>query len=266
MKYSFMSFSAPTMTLDESLAAAKKYGYDGIEPRIDCEHKHGVEWSASAATRKEIRKKAADAGIEICCIATSCDYSDPATLKQNNDDTRRSIDLAADVGSQRIRVFGGTLSDDLSRNAAIAQVSDALRSLADHAAQRDVTICLETHDSWTNPEHVAAVMKRVNHPAVAVNWDYWHPVRYSGIAIETAFEGLKPWIRHVHFHDANVRLDKPALKAMGTGDLDCRLVVQLLKGIGYDGFLSGEWIRWEAPEIHLPREVAQMRKYEREQT
>jgi sugar phosphate isomerase/epimerase len=264
MKYAFMSFSTTEMTLGQMLAAAKKYGYDGIEPRIDCEHKHGVEWSATAAARKESRAKAAGSGIEICCIATSCDYSDPATWKQNIDDTRRSMDLAADVVSPRIRVFGGTLSDDLSRNAAIAQVSDALRSLTDHAQQRGVTICLETHDSWTHPEHVAAVMKRVNHPAVAVNWDYWHPVRYSGIAIESAFETLKPWIRHVHFHDANVRLDKPALRPMGTGDLDCRLAVKLLQDIQYTGYLSGEWIRWEAPEVHLPREVAQMRKYERE--
>jgi len=263
MKYSFMSFSTTEMTFDEMLAAAKKYGYEGIEPRIDCEHKHGVEWSASAAARKEARAKATDAGIELCCIATSCDYSDPVTLKQNMEDTRRSIDLAADVGSPRIRVFGGTLSDDLSRNQAVAQVSEALRSVADQAQQHGVTICLETHDSWTQPEHVAAVMKRVNHPAIAVNWDYWHPVRYSGIAIETTFETLKPWIRHVHLHDGNVRLDKPSLKPMGTGDLDCRLVVKLLQGMKYDGYLSGEWIRWEAPEIHLPREVAQMRQYER---
>ena len=43
MKYSFMSFSCPELTLDEMLSMAKEFGYDGIEPRISSNHRHGVE-------------------------------------------------------------------------------------------------------------------------------------------------------------------------------------------------------------------------------
>ena len=35
MKYSFMSFSCPQLTLGELLATAKRFGYEGVEPRID---------------------------------------------------------------------------------------------------------------------------------------------------------------------------------------------------------------------------------------
>ena len=34
MKYAFMTFSCPDWTLDEVLAAAQRYGYDGVELRI----------------------------------------------------------------------------------------------------------------------------------------------------------------------------------------------------------------------------------------
>lgn len=34
MEYSLMSFSCPQLALNGLLATAKKYGYDGVEPRI----------------------------------------------------------------------------------------------------------------------------------------------------------------------------------------------------------------------------------------
>jgi len=82
--------------------------------------------------------------------------------------------------------------------------------------------------------------------------------------MDSAFAALKPWVRHVHFHDGSVSPDKIELKPVGAGDIDHRRAVELLLAIKYDGYLSGEWINWEPSEIHLPRELAMMRRYERE--
>jgi sugar phosphate isomerase/epimerase len=55
------------------------------------------------------------------------------------------------------------------------------------------------------------------------------------------------------------------LAPMGDGDFDHRTVVKCLDSMGYDGYLSGEWINWDDPfASHLPREVAKMREYEAE--
>ena len=35
-------------------------------------------------------------------------------------------------------------------------------------------------------------------------------------------------------------------------------------GSDYQGYLSGEWIGWEPYDVHLPRELATMKGYERE--
>jgi sugar phosphate isomerase/epimerase len=260
MKFSFMSFSCPELTLDQMLGVAKKFGYDGIEPRIDAEHKHGIEISASAAARNVAKRKAVDSGIALCCIATSCRFADPATSGQQVDLTLQCIDLAADVGAPVIRVFGGAFPESLSRESAIEVLAEALHSVADRALQRGVAVCLETHDSWCDPLHVAAVMRRVNHPAIAVNWDVMHPVRQANATIHQAFQALKPWIRHLHVHDG--LKDKGELRPIGQGDIDHRRVVQLLKSAGYKGFLSGEWIDWDAYESVLPRELATLKSYE----
>jgi sugar phosphate isomerase/epimerase len=261
MRYAFMSFSCPEQDLDQLLATAKLYGYDGVEPRIESGHSHGIELDTSPSDRAVIRRKAEDSGIAICCVATSRRYADPATAEQEAVATLRCIDLASGVGSPRVRVFGGPLPDGASREDGIALVARCLENVADHARQRGVTICLETHDHWCDPADVAAIMERVGEDSVAVNWDIMHPVRH-GHAIEAAFNTLRPWISHVHFHDGVLDEGKMKLVPIGHGMVDHRRAVGLLQGASYYGYLSGEWIRWEPCETHLPRELTTIRSYE----
>src|SRR3990172_7845982 len=71
MRYAFMTFSCPDLTLTEALEVGRRYGYDGIEPRIEEGHHHGIEVDTPADRRTEARRMAGDAGIALCCIATS---------------------------------------------------------------------------------------------------------------------------------------------------------------------------------------------------
>jgi sugar phosphate isomerase/epimerase len=262
MKYAFMSFSAPQLKLGELLALAAQVGYNGIEPRIGSNHAHGVELDTTAAQRRTIREQAAASGIALCCVATGYKYADPASAPSMVEDTRRAIELAAEIGAPRLRVFGGALGRGLTRTQAIDLVADSLGAVAGEAAAAGVTICLETHDDWTNPAHVAELMRRVDSPAVAVNWDYQHTTRIAGATVDQAFAALQPWIKHVHFHDGVNRADKLIFLPVGAGDYDNRRVIELLLGMGYAGYLSGEWIDWEPYAVHLPRELAAMHELE----
>jgi len=122
---------------------------------------------------------------------------------------------------------------------------------------------METHDAWCDPRHVAEVMRRVDHPSIGVNWDMMHPVRTAGVGIQQSFDTLRDWIRHVHFHDGVDKDGELKMVPIGWGTIDHRTAVRLLRKAGYDGYLSGEWINWEPWEIHLPRELATMKAYEK---
>jgi len=264
MKYAFMSFSCPSLSLSEMLALAQRLGYNGIEPRLSSGHRHGIENTLAQAARHTARRQVEASGIALCCLATGARLADPATAADNIDAVKRAIALAADVGCARLRVFGGALPPGLSRDTAVEVLAGNLAALAGEAAAAGVTLCLETHDDWTDPAHVAAVMHRVNHSAVAVNWDIMHPVRQSGYTMDMAYDALQPWIRHVHFHDGVDVAGELQLRPVGTGAIDHRRAVQLLLAAGYGGYLSGEWIDWEPYEVHLPRELATMHAYEAE--
>lgn len=267
MKYSFMSFSCPKATLDEMLDIAKRFGYDAIEPRIGIGHAHGVELELSPEQRAQVRQKAEASGITIGCIACSAKYTNAAELARQIEDTKRCIDLAADVGAARLRVFGGEVKADASPEAveaAVEQVADALRQVADHAQERGVVVCVESHTGFADPERMAEVMRRANHPAIAVNWDVLHPLRLAGASIDAAFQTLQPWILYVHIHDGLNHPGKPVILPIGEGDVDHRRVLQLLQSMNYDGYLSLEWEAEEGWQTHLPREIETMKRYEAE--
>ncbi len=262
MKYAFMTFSTPQLGLADVLALAGRLGYDGVEPRLDSGHAHGIEVATGAAEREKARGAFAESGVAAACLATSCRCADPATHEEMVAATHERIDLAGDVGCPRLRVFGGAFPESASREHAIDLLAAGLSAAADHAAERGVTLCLETHDAWCDPHHVAEVLRRVDHPAVGANWDVMHPVRGGHATIGESFEALRPWIRHLHVHDGADREGKFALVPIGSGDIDHRRVIELLKGVDFAGYLSGEWINWEPHETHLPRELAALKAYE----
>lgn len=266
MNYAFMTFSCPHWTLAEVLAGAQRYGYNGVELRIDANHHHGVEVSNTPAERAAAREQARQMDVALCCVATSCKFADPITAAQNITDAQSRIDLAADLGAGVLRIFGGQIPAGVSGAQAVDSVVQSLLALADQAAQRGVCLALETHDDWCDPQQVAAVMARVNHPNVGVNWDYQHTTRVGKTSIDDAFTALKPFIRHVHFHDGTLATDKLEFLPIGQGAYNHKRVLALLKSITYSGYLSGEWINWEPAEVHLPRELQAMKQLENANT
>ncbi|MFA5858081.1 MAG: sugar phosphate isomerase/epimerase family protein [Elusimicrobiota bacterium] len=264
MKYSFMSFSCPELSLKELLDTAKRFGYDGIEPRAESKHNHGVEIETDKSTREKIKSEVSQSGIALSCIATSCKYSDPSTAEQNVGQTLKFIDLAGDVGVTKIRVFGGIIPKEITRDVSMASIVKSLSSVAEHAKTRGVDVCMETHDNWCDPKHVAEIMKKVNHPNIAVNWDIAHPVTNKLATIRESFDTLRQWIKHVHFHDISVQEGKKnELVPIGQGVVDHKAAVLALRELGYTGYLSGEWIKWEPWEKHLPREIAAIKEFDK---
>ena len=237
-----------------------RLGYDGIEPRIAAGHRHGIELARHAKASCEFRQRAAERHRSPLLHGHVVPVRQPAEVAENVEETRRAIDLAADVGAPRIRVFGGVLREGVGRGLAIDLLTDAARGGSAGQAS-GVTVCMETHDDWSHPDHVAEVMSRVNHPAIRVNWDIMHRIRARRITMDYAYAIVRPWIGHVHFHDG--KLDGQARAAAdrpGRHRPPPRRAIA--RGDALHGYLSGEWISWEPYETHLPRELATMKAFE----
>ena len=256
MKVAFMTFACPTFTLDEVLAAAKKYGYDGVEPRIDANHNHGIEADASAAWRTETRRKFAESGIVNCCLATSLQFIGEQAVK----DAPARIDLAADLGAPGLRVFCGPIpkGQPMGMDEVVARVADNLMKVADYAKQRKVEIWLETHDTVRQGKPVGEILDRCKHPFILANYDVMHPF-CNGEPLEVTFKALHGKVRHTHFHDAKAGGGVNIVQ-VGEGVVPMPQIIRFLKTEGFQGFLSGEWFDPLGPaDVTLPKFVAAMR-------
>src|SRR5947207_264851 len=111
MKLGFMTSVCPKYTLPELLQAAKRHGYQGIEPRVEWQHGHGIELTASPKQLSAIRRSFEEAGIAVTCLATGCRFQteDKAKNAAELEKLRQYIPVAAAVGAPVIRIFGDTV-------------------------------------------------------------------------------------------------------------------------------------------------------------
>lgn len=257
LKYAFMTFSTPDMGLEEILDTAATYGYQGVEIRIQSHQAHRVGTDMTREERLRVRELFRERGLSLCALATGLKIADFDNRDKTVAEAGEIIDLASDLGTDRIRLFGGGETD-------LDRAAETLGPILDRGESRGVIICLETHDSWSDPKTVKALLERVNRPCLRANWDVLHPVRKGYATIQESFDLLEPWIEHVHIHDADfdVDADSFSFKPMGEGSIDHKRVVACLKRMNYTGFISGEWINFEPPRVHLPREIKKLREYE----
>jgi sugar phosphate isomerase/epimerase len=258
MKLCFMTFACPEWTLDEVIRGAERHGYDGVEPRVTANHKHGIEPDMPAEARKRVRTTFEGSPVSIGCIATSCRFAtdEPDKRAENVENMRRHIALAADLGARRIRVFGGKRPEGLELGDAIAIVAEDLAKGADEAAQAQVQVCLETHDDFWLGQSVGRVLEKVNHPAVAANWDVQHTFR-AGESLDETMKWLGGRIGHTHMHDNQD--GRAALP--GEGDLPLADDLAALRALNYEGHLSAElWPEVGEPDYILSEYARRMRE------
>ncbi len=263
MKYSFMSFSEPQLTLSELLLKAENLGYDGIEPRVSSSHAHNIELGISTDEIKEINMMVSNSPVELACLATGICVAQSNTDKQI-EDLKVYIELCNSLSIKRMRIFGGDFSD-VTRDEAVHRVATAINKTFDSIGKTDVVVCFETHDHWCVPEDVLSVVKAVNHNNFAANWDIMHPVMTSKTPCDMAhaFNVLKDCIAHVHIHDGRREDSKIKFERIGNGLIDHKTAITSLKSIGYTGFISGEWINFD-DKLHLESEIKTLRRLESE--
>ena len=268
MKLSFSTLGCPDWSIDEVVKYAKKYGFAGVEIRGI---KSDLDIRKSPAFSDEHIMQIADlfqkAKIEIVSIDSSARLFslEKEELKNNIQEAKDYITLANKLGAPLVRVFGGFVSENIVFIKAKEQLAKTLSKLGDFAQEMNVTIALETHDSFLTGKDVAEVMKLTNHKSVGVVWDisncFW-----TGEPIEETAESLAPYIKLVHIKDSIWTGKEAKLTFIGEGKMPIIKVLKILKNDGYTGYLSYEWEKvWQPdlaePEQAFPQYVGKMNEY-----
>lgn len=252
--------------LNEVIAAALDFGYDGIELRGIGEDlflpRAAVFGEKRLATSLNELKSS---GLEVACISTdaSCQISSPNPDVTSN--LKEYIDLAVMVGAEALRILGDEW-DVPGPDVDVELAHINLAKVLPYAAEKKVKLLLETSGIFANTDLTRQFIEQFDSPYVGVLWDFHHPFTYFGEKPAHSFANIGKYVGHVHVKDSSVSDGKVTYRMLGHGDLPIKEFLSLLKCSGYDRYLSLEWVkRWnsdlEDPGIVFPHYLKKMRKY-----
>jgi sugar phosphate isomerase/epimerase len=179
-------YRGPALTLEDVIARARQFGYDGIE--IDGKRPHGNPADMPASRCDELRHRAHDAGLEIYAVAANNDFSSPIPEHRESQllYVRELIRMTADLGAPALRMFaawpGVTLLDGTARYLKARQIwretqlesppeetwdrcRSGLIEAARWAGDRGVTLALQNHPPVTNtPDDMLRMIHEVASP------------------------------------------------------------------------------------------------------
>ena len=222
-----------------------------------------------AGERERMRTEAAEAGVAIAGIhwllvsppGMQILSADPAVCRAAQEYLIALADFCGDLGAP-VMVLGSPKQrrrpEGMASIDALKLFVEVLRPVADAAASRGVTICLEplpaSDTNFMNTlEDAAEVAAAMSHPGVALILD----MRSMGLevtAVPTLIRRYAPLARHVHANDVNLR-------GPGDGPTDLLPVFRSLLESGYDGTVSVEVFDFTpSSEIIARQSLAAMRE------
>ena len=267
----FLSSTCPEWTFEQMVDAAAKYGYEGVDLRVEWGHNHGLELESTQDARREARDYATAQNVQIACIAIGARLA-RATAEERDDavdQVKRYAELAADLGAPIIRVFGGPIPEGHTMAGLRPATAEALGRAAEAAAPFAVTPCLEVHDQHNDPADVAWIVEQAGSGNTGVVWHPSHHLRL-GVSVDDAYALLRPWVRHLHLQDwPKAGLSAPnagrEFIPIGEGDGHLARVFELLERDGFDGYAAAEWIIKRNdeldPDVYLPAAARQLQEW-----
>jgi len=231
MKWSLNTYqTGQDWELDYMIDIVKKTGYHGIEFLMDFNQKHGLEWNTPHERWDEVKKKMRSAGLEFASL-TSCqtfDSLDESVRNQSTERVKQVINMADFFECKHVRVLGDRFTDE-TRDEVVKNVGECLGKLGAYAQRYGITVSIEMHGHFTEPDPAMEAIQIANQPNVGVVFN----CVWSGITMETvnAFhDRIAPHITMVHTH---------SVEDAKTFEFYRRMFAKL-KEIGFNGYISNE--------------------------
>ena len=235
-KYSYDALVYSGEPIEKSIARVARFGYDGIE----------LLGEPDLFDTKLINKCCDSEGIavsSICSIFTAdrdMIHPDIKIRNQAIDYVKSVLDFAAATGAEKVIISTTACNKtaplvDLEQETAWAV--ETVKAMAEIAQKDNITLCLE---SWNRYEtymadsldKVSKLAKRINMPNVGIMGDTFH-MNIEEADMAGSIRKYGDQLVHMHLADSQ-------RAAPGKGHIDFVPIVQALKDIRYNGWITFE--------------------------
>ena len=249
------------MSIYEWISLATELEIDGLEFYNDfADVKDPSNWP-------KIRKAVEDTGMVIPMMCASPDFTIPDRQGREREVAKEiaSIQMSAELGAKYCRVLSGQRRKTITREEGLGYVVESIEACLPEAEKLGITLILENHykdDFWTEPEFAqmmdvfVELVGRIDSPWFGVNFDPSNAIAAGEEPLEL-LEKVKHRVVTMHASDrylANGTIEdlrreeggsagyvsffKHGVIGKGLNDYDA--IFSILKGVGFDGWISIE--------------------------
>ena len=263
--YSYWHFKKDKFPIEKVIDEAAKLGVEGI----DVLHRQ-MEGEDNAYLQK-LKRHAFINGIALTCLSIHQGFVTPDKdeLKKNVDHTKKCIELAAKMGIPCMRLNTGRWNttksfDELMKNRGIEPILpgyteddgfkwciDGINQCLATAEQNGVLLALENH--WglgSTPEGLIRIKKAIDSPWLSILMD-------TGNFLENPYSKLEMIAPYTQFVQAKTYYGGGERYSL---ELDYKRIVDILRKVNYQGYISIEFEGKEAPESGVQKSVDLLRK------
>ena len=222
-----------TMSIQDWIRMASEIGLDGIEMY----EPYLTGWAEDYITR--LSDSVYGAGLDISMFTSYANFSSPdlASRAEQVSNVRRAVDAAAAFGTNIVRITAGSWIEGISRDEILKNVASGIRECLDYAESFNVDLALEDHpEVGTKIDDFIKILELVSDDRLKVNLDTSNPMVSGDNAVDLA-ELVKDRVVHVHASDRDKNL---VHTVEGEGAVDFPGIFRILKGAGFDGWISLE--------------------------
>ena len=176
-------------------------------------------------------RRLAEQGLTVPCIGTARDFAAPD---------------AADEIAGAIRAAGDLLVPYVAVASAQADVDGAIAALTpwvEEAERTGVVLLIKTAGTFADTGKLRDVLNHFASDHLAACWSVFDTWFVSGETAEKTITNLGAYVRHVRLSDGTPEEGAPYIshELMGEGKLPMQDVMNALRSVNYDGFVSLHW-------------------------
>ncbi|HBL84626.1 MAG: xylose isomerase [Clostridiales bacterium GWF2_38_85] len=250
MKLSFSTLGCPGWSWKEIYATAFDFGFDGIEIRGLENEMYIPKFPKFADNNIENIKRIFSGLTKISMLTSGAVIGNPKNVSPFYKEATDYIDLAAklDVPFIRLMISPQPYPTEADYKFAV----ETYKKICTYAKDTGVSPLIETNGILAETKKMKQFMKDVNCENGGVLWDIHHPYRFFGESVSETLGNIGEYVKYLHVKDSEKIDTKIEYRMIGYGDMPVSEVISSLKSLGFEGYLSLEWVKRWLPELQEP--------------
>ena len=240
MKTSIFSTSLTALDLRDAIHVTAEAGYDAIE--MGCFTPHlTLETAETRGHEVCAWLKEADLPVSALSLTVSYTAEDDQVWRANIDETCRFIRLCRRFGTRVLKTMPGEPGSAQATEKHWDRFQRAMEIIVPVAEAQGVRLAIETHLGHLSDsiETAARCIQAVNSEVVGVNLDFCN-IRTCHEDPLDAIDRFRGRIYLTHVKDSLFTTESGEYVPMGEGRMNYVPIIERLRAIGYNGYLSVE--------------------------